>query len=193
MEVRKVIPAAVGIVLFVLAGSLPTLPSLPTATKAEKIPFVSSIVETSEDYLRYEKLDLRVPLHTVEADPFMQQDWETFRDALRKGAAITAVNQTEKESSEPLHYIIGHSSDTAFHNYAFVFARLGQAKVGDTLQIQKQGVSMTYRVVETKVCDSEDKSCFPAHNVTSTSRVVLVTCWPLFTTNKRLLVIADAL
>ncbi len=148
--------------------------------------------ETEKRFL-YPELAINAPLtYLSEANPFQASDWPKISAALRSGVGM--VNSTTLPLEEsPLLYIIGHSSDIAPHQYAFVFTPLGQAKKDDIFYLPLNGTSYSFHVVDHKLVDPNDEGAFKglASSDPSIQRVALVTCWPVFTTRQRLVVIGE--
>ena len=67
------------------------------------------------------------------------------------------------------------------------FFRLNEVKVGDSIEIDWEGKTYTYRVTETKVVAPDDLSVLEQ---TAEPRITLITCTPVFSTKSRLIVIA---
>lgn len=91
--------------------------------------------------------------------------------------------------------ISGHSSNYAWvkGNYNYIFKDLNNLNVGDTLIIkttQKNGKSFeyTYKVQQKSVVAPDDAEIF---KLTTKPSVTLVTCWPLRTNWKRLIIRAE--
>ncbi len=182
-------PLAVNLLKPKLLHSHLSLASSPPSTVA----VVASNQEAlSNGYFNYPSLGIRAPLDHSEAnDPMNYQNWVGIRSMLNKGVAV--LYQTSKFEDAPLVYVVGHSSDYNLANpYAYIFASLGQAQIGDTFRLTL-GQNYEYKVIEKKVVRPDDVSQFndlTPHDTTK-QRLVLVTCWPIFTTNERLLVIGE--
>ena len=87
--------------------------------------------------------------------------------------------------------ITGHSAGDVYSNnqYKFIFSGLERLAVDDKVYVDFNGVRYTYSVKETKIIDP--KSVTDLQLGTDKPRLTLVTCWPLGTSEKRLIVIAD--
>lgn len=71
-------------------------------------------------------------------------------------------------------------SNTLYH--------LDKIEFGDEFQIQWKGQTLRYAVSEIKIIQPTDLSVL---DQTDDSRVTIITCWPLFSTEKRLVVIGS--
>lgn len=87
-------------------------------------------------------------------------------------------------------FITGHSSNYVWAkgNYNNIFSLLNRVVVGDVVQVKYQGINYLYKVSETKVVDPTDIS--PLENTTD-SRLTLMTCTPVGTSLRRLIVVAN--
>jgi LPXTG-site transpeptidase (sortase) family protein len=119
------------------------------------------------------------------------QDWQSIRADLRRGISVSYGTSTYDTAARV--FITGHSSDTYPHRYASVFAGLNGAKVGDRCALTRQGHTYQYEVTDKRVVDPSDAAFFtPASlvkNPGEPQEVFLVTCWPVFTTKNRLVVV----
>lgn len=86
-------------------------------------------------------------------------------------------------------YITGHSSNYSWARGSFnnVFALLDKLVPGDTIYMNYKDIIYSYTVSSTKVVAATDMSVLAQ---SSDSRLSLVTCWPVGTSLKRLVVIA---
>jgi LPXTG-site transpeptidase (sortase) family protein len=141
----------------------------------------------------YSNLGINAPLIVSKAkDPMNVADWKTIQSDLERGVSLVYKDNSFNEAS--LVYVVGHSSSNVLFNpYSYVFASLNQAKRGDkvTLIIDKK---YEYQVTDTRLIYStaitEFKKLQPAKD--SVQRLVMVTCWPVFTSNQyRKVVIAE--
>jgi sortase A len=85
--------------------------------------------------------------------------------------------------------IFGHSSGQwwAPGNYKFVFTLLDKLKSGDKIYVDYQGIRYTYRAYESRVVAPTDLSVL---NQGSDNILTLITCTPVGTNAKRLIVLA---
>ena len=85
-------------------------------------------------------------------------------------------------------FITGHSSYYSWSSspYKDVFALLEKLAPGDQIYIESQGKTFTYEVKETKVVSPEDVSVMEK---TANNQLTLMTCVPIGTNLKRLIII----
>lgn len=88
-------------------------------------------------------------------------------------------------------FIFGHSSYFADKpgNFKEIFAKLNDLINGDIIEIQSQQARYIYRVSNKKIVEPNDVSV--ATQNYALKQLTLMTCWPIGTTDKRLVVISD--
>lgn len=88
-------------------------------------------------------------------------------------------------------FIFGHSSYYAWKpgNYKKIFATLNQLVAGDKIEISSNLKKYTYQVMEQKIVLSNDVSVTKQDH--SEHKLTLMTCWPLNTDYKRLVIVAN--
>jgi len=174
-----------------LLWNLPTVISLST-------PFVVSLVPALEpqpaygadSVFTYSRLGISAPISDQpDSSPLITSDWTAISKALHQGVALSYEGSSF--TTAPLAFLTGHSSDYYPHPFSSVFAGLGAAKVGDTYVLDISGTSYSYTVMEKKVLNPADPAEFTALAPApgQPQRVILITCWPVFTTTSRLAVV----
>lgn len=125
----------------------------------------------------------RLIIQSIGVDMPLIQD--SSANALLKGGWVFPGTSTPPHGGNTV--IFGHRvrylppiSNTFYH--------LDRVRIGDTLSITWQNATYVYRVVETKMIEPTDLSVL---DTSSTSRVTLITCAPLFSTRQRLAVVAE--
>jgi LPXTG-site transpeptidase (sortase) family protein len=117
-------------------------------------------------------------------DPY---DKKVYQAALKKGIAHAAG--TELPGNNGLGYYFAHSSNPdVVSQYNAVFYLLGRLKQGDQIFIWRDKQKYEYIVEGTKVTEPNDVSFIQQHYEKEV--IVLQTCWPPGTTQKRMLVFA---
>ena len=81
--------------------------------------------------------------------------------------------------------MVRSSGTAAFGPYRFAFAKLAELESGQTYQIKTPTAVYTYRVYGQEIVWPHEVNKLPQDD---RSTVTLVTCWPLWTNFKRLLV-----
>lgn len=133
------------------------------------------------------KINVDVPaLYNVGADHNSQMA------AMEKGVAHFAIPGANSHPGEIGNTVLsGHSSNDLFDpgDYKFIFAQLDKLEAGDTIYTNYNGVRYTYVVTKKEVVlpTEVNKLIYP----TDKPVLTLITCTPLGTAQKRLLVTAE--
>jgi LPXTG-site transpeptidase (sortase) family protein len=151
-----------------------TMPIEETAPAAPATPEVQS------SYIELPALADELPLvysDTVDDEPKIQE-------YLKSGAVVLPLGTSFGEPGNVV--VTAHSSGTAaFGPYRFAFAGLADLKEGQEYYITTPAARYTYRVYAHDVVWPHEVDKLPRDD---RSTVTLVTCWPLWTNFKRLLV-----
>ncbi|MEX1997474.1 MAG: sortase [Candidatus Andersenbacteria bacterium] len=109
---------------------------------------------------------------------------ERIQEYLKEGAVVLPLG---KSFGEPGNVVVtAHSSGTeAFGPYRFAFAELSELQEGQEYTITTTTAVYTYRVYGKEVVWPHEVDKLPNDD---RSTVTLVTCWPVWTNFKRLLV-----
>ena len=111
-----------------------------------------------------------------------------YMQALKKGVA--QAKGTSLPGQHGTSFIFAHSSgapwDMTYMNT--IFLRLGELNRGDTIIIERNGITYHYRVREKKEVQPTDVSYLSQNKRT---QLILQTCTPIGTSLRRLLVFAD--
>lgn len=130
------------------------------------------------------KLYLNEPV-VFNIDPHQK---EVYNDALKKGIAHAAGTDLPEYSG--LGYYFAHSSNPELRSqYNAVFYLLGKLEKGDDIYIWYQDTKYEYIVTEIDVTTPDDVRFLSRSYELPT--IVLQTCWPPGTTQKRLLIFAE--
>ncbi|MFH1353669.1 MAG: sortase [bacterium] len=124
---------------------------------------------------------LTEPLPLIHSDTLAETQIQQY---LKEGAVILPLGTTLGEPGNVV--ITAHSSGfESFGPYRFAFAKLGELEVGEEFQITAGPATYTYRIYKTEVVWPSQVDKLPQDD---RSTVTLVTCWPIWTNFKRLLV-----
>lgn len=111
-------------------------------------------------------------------------DEPTIQEYLKQGAVVLPLNTTIGQPGNVV--VTAHSSGTqAFGPYRFAFARLSELEPGNEFSVSTPTGHYTYKVYDKEIVWPHQVDKLPQDN---RSTVTLVTCWPLWTNFKRLLV-----
>ena len=119
-------------------------------------------------------------------------DQNSLNAAMDRGVAWFNIPGANAHPGEKGNFVVsGHSSNDWLDkgDYKFIFARLEQLSVGDTIYVNYNSKRYTYTITNTQVVKPTDVGALIGDN--SKPRITLVTCTPLGTALNRLLVFAD--
>lgn len=119
-------------------------------------------------------------------------DYNSQMAAMAKGVAHFAIPGASSHPGEKGNTVIsGHSSNSIFEagDYKFIFAGLEKLSVGDVIYAHYNGIRYTYAVTKKEVVGPTDVSKLVYE--TDKPVMTLITCTPLGTAEKRLLVTAE--
>ncbi|OGJ53881.1 hypothetical protein A3D11_04195 [Candidatus Peribacteria bacterium RIFCSPHIGHO2_02_FULL_49_16] len=141
------------------------------------------------------KLDLNVPISIPAHDALLAEDWKKLendiQDALENG--VVHYPGTARPGQAGNFFLTGHSSyyPWAAGNFKSVFAKLGLLDVGDEYWVYYNGDRYRYRIKEKKEVRPSNVGVLdqPLDKRLST----LMTCTPVGTTLRRLILVAEEL
>jgi LPXTG-site transpeptidase (sortase) family protein len=129
-------------------------------------------------------VQLEQPLPLVYSDTLEESRLQEY---LEEGAVVLPLGTSFGDPGNVV--VTAHSSGTsAFGPYRFAFARLSELETGQQFQINTPTATYTYRVYDKEIVWPHEVDKLPNDD---RSTVTLVTCWPLWTNFKRLLVHAE--
>lgn len=146
-----------------------------------------------EDRLIIPKLKKNVPIVRPGMDALMKEDWKQFeldiQTALRDG--IVHYPGSAKPGQPGNFFLTGHSSYYPWDEgrYKDVFARLNELMPGDTYMVYYGGDRHSYRI--TKKEEVKPSNVSVLDQPTDRRLSTLMTCTPLGTTLRRLVVVAE--
>jgi sortase A len=154
-------------------------------TSATELPAESVYIDKNmPPRIIINKIDLEAPV----IYDLINNDEDTFQKALQDG---TVHYPGTAKPGEPGNVaIFGHSSGAwwAPGDYKFVFTLLEKLEAKDTIILDYDGVRHIYRVTDTRVVSPEDVSVLQP---TANSKLTLITCTPVGTNEKRLIIDAE--
>ncbi|MBT4021239.1 sortase [Candidatus Peribacteria bacterium] len=169
--------------------ALPLPPSLPTAGASIEMITVSP----PDNRLVIPKIGKNIPLVEVSDAALKRQDWKTFEKDVQHALRFGAVRYpgTAEPGQVGNIFITGHSSyyPWDFGGYKDVFVLLHTLEIGDKYSIYYEGDIHHYLVSEKYEVSPRDVSVLEQPDDKFSS--MLMTCSPVGTTLKRLIVRAD--
>ncbi|MBR2587080.1 class E sortase [Candidatus Saccharibacteria bacterium] len=195
---RKMMPILAGLVvmltvLFLQYNRLVFAPIAayvsPGESPAEEIsamdPTVTLTKVSADPKLIIPKLNIDVPLNFgVAIDDVM--------DAMNRGVAHYRINGASAYPGEVGNFVVmGHSAGDVYsaNQYKFIFSGLERLEAGDLIYVHYNSVRYTYRMTGSEIILPTEVSKLVIE--TDKPIMTLVTCWPLGTSQKRLLIYAE--
>lgn len=117
---------------------------------------------------------------------------DSLNEAMNRGVAWFNIKGASAHPGEVGNFVLsGHSSNDWLDqgDYKFIFARLEQLEVGDTIYVNYNGTRYTYAITTTKVVQPTNVSALT--EAVTKPTITLVTCTPLGTALNRLLVFGE--
>lgn len=157
-----------------------TVSDLPTIKQDSSS---SAEEETGAEYtLSIEKIGIEAPL-VLNVDG---NDKDAYIKSLEDGVAHLKYSALPGASGNTV--IFGHSSYYANKpgNYKKIFATLNDLNIDDRIEIKSTSKTYTYKIVDKLVVKPEETSVVSQD--LSKSELTLLTCWPINSTAKRLVI-----
>ncbi len=146
-----------------------------------------------EDRLVIPKLGKNVPVVRPSMEALMKQDWKTFENDIQTAlhGGVVHYPGSARPGQAGNFFLTGHSSYYPWDDgdYKDVFARLSELVIGDTYSVYYGGDRHTYRVTKKYEVKPSDVSVLD--QPTSQRISTLMTCTPVGTTLRRLIVQAE--
>lgn len=168
----------------VIDQSEPTMSQLVTVTE-KKQTAVKPIIQPDmpENSIRIPTINIDAPISwRVNNLP------KEVSQGLSKG--VIQVNGTALPGEKGNVYITGHSSNYVWirQKYNSIFSNISKLVVGDMIYVKFGTEVYVYKVYDQKIVPANDLSIL---DPTNESRLTLATCWPLGTSLKRMVVLAN--
>lgn len=163
--------------------------NLKVATKKAAETLVNTPKSAAEDPGKIKQFEISIPKIGVTAQVVPNVDGsskEAYNLALKNGVAH--FMGTGLPSAGSNIFIFGHSSSIyGTGKYDKIFAKLNNLTNGDVITLNFNNKAYGYKVVKKKIISAADTSVTAP---TDTEQLTLMTCWPVGTNQKRLIVIA---
>lgn len=153
----------------------------------------TTIAVSDEPRLIIPKLSIDVP--AIYENTMGRTNKETYdlqMAAMSKGVAWFAVPKANSRPGQIGNVVLsGHSSSEWFEtgDYKFIFARLEQMTIDDTIYLNYEGIRYSYKITKKEVVLPSNVAALQYDTVKP--MLTLITCVPLGTADKRLLVTAE--
>lgn len=136
------------------------------------------------------KLNLNVPIVIPTNTSLLNEDWKQLEDDIQNGLQHGVVHYpgTAKPGQAGNFFVTGHSS-YYYGEFQSVFARLHELDIGDEYWVYYGGDKHRYRITEKYEVKPSDVSVL--NQPTDVRSATLMTCTPVGTTLRRLIVRAE--
>ncbi len=171
------------LLIFIILSTI-TIITVNKCNKNENTSPISKDSLTNEDnfILTINELSIRVPvIPEVESD-----DKDRYNEALQHGV-VHMVGTALPGTNEGNIFIYGHSSAKDNPKYGKIFSDLDRLKFGDLVKLEYNGGEYEYIVEKKKFIEKYDLSVLEQ---SQQEQLTLMTCWPVGTDDRRLVVIA---
>lgn len=172
----------IGLVSFFVTGKKDTLPGIcvfsptPTSVSASVDPKIK------EFGLKIDKLNILVPV----IKDVNGSDKTAYNNALKGGVAHFKGTSLPGEKGNI--FIFGHSSAEVKSDYSKVFVSLNDLEKGDEIVIYYQSDEHKYKVTKKEIIEATDTAVLAKGKK---EMITLMTCWPIGTKEKRLIIRAE--
>lgn len=150
-------------------------------------------VGPSEDRIIIPKIGKNVPIVRPSMDALMKEDWKQFEEDIQTALHDGVVHYpgSARPGQAGNFFVTGHSSYYPWDDgsYKDVFARLHELEPGDTYSVYYGGDRHTYRV--TRKYEVKPSNVNVLDQPTDRRIATLMTCTPIGTTLRRLIVEAE--
>lgn len=168
------------------------LPIVNTNQAAKKqIPDLSFAITPPDDRILVPRIAQNVPIIRVPTDKLIQKDWAALENQIQEALRYGVVHfpGTAMPGDDGNVVITGHSSYFPWDPGRFkdVFALLHQVSVGDKVVVYHDQKAYEYQVYEKKIVMPEQVDVLTQKG---DSRLTLITCTPVGTNLKRLIILA---
>jgi LPXTG-site transpeptidase (sortase) family protein len=169
-----------------------TSPEIETAEQMLELPPLLGEIAPPDNRLIIKNLGIHAPIKTAKGINLNLGSWDDIekqiQDALRGG--VVSFPGTAKPGERGNAFITGHSSYYPIFpgRYKDVFALLPEIEVGEEIEIWQDQKKFTYRVNDKREVSPNATDVL---DNTDDSRLTLMTCTPLGTALRRLIVTAQ--
>lgn len=173
-------------------GTAQTPPNFGSRSDADILAYLPA-VGPYEDRLVIPKLGRNVPIVRPSMNALMKEDWKQFETDIQSALHDGVVHYpgSARPGQAGNFFLTGHSSYYPWDDgkYKDVFARLSELDTGDTYSVYYGGDRHTYRVTKKYEVKPSDVSVLD--QPTNQRIATLMTCTPVGTTLRRLIVQAE--
>ncbi len=162
------------------------------AEREFKLPPMLEEISPPDNRLIIQRLGIHAPIKTAQNINLAVSSWEDIenqiQDALRDG--VVSFPGTANPGERGNAFITGHSSYYPLFpgRYKDIFALLPEIEIGEIIEVWQNQQKFIYRVSDKREVSPRETSVL---DTTDDSRLTLMTCTPLGTALRRLIVTAE--
>ncbi|MBT5017080.1 sortase [Candidatus Peregrinibacteria bacterium] len=161
-------------------------------TQKSLIPDLNLDITPPDNRLIIPKIGKNIPIVTTDPEKLIGADWKTLEQAFQEDLKNGVIHYpgTADPGEVGNVFITGHSSYYLWDSgdYKDVFARLNKLEIGDEIVVYHDQDEYRYMVREMREVRNEDVSVLDQSNEKT---LTLMTCSPVGTNFRRLVVVAD--
>ncbi len=171
---------------------LPVMAEKPESRK--EFDWLDLPVLPSDDRIVIPAIGKSVPLVEMGTQSIEGGDWDELEKSIQEGlkGGVVIYPGTAKPGEKGNSFLTGHSSNYPWVRSEFndTFALLGQLNKGDEFTVYYQGRAFDYRIYDKFEVNPDNVSVLQ-QNTDGRQVMTLMTCWPVGTALKRLIVKAE--
>jgi sortase A len=167
-------------------------PAKPEPVIADLISMTKEPKETVKKVIQPDMPENSIRIPSIEIDAPISWRVNNVPKEVSSGLSkgVIQINGTALPGQKGNVYITGHSSNYVWvrQKYNSIFSNISKLVVGDLIYVKFGSDIYAYKVFDQRVVASNDLSIL---NPTNDSRLTLATCWPLGTSLKRMVILAN--
>lgn len=160
--------------------------------RGSTLPTLSLEVAPPDNRLVIPSLDIHAPIHEAQDIDIQKNNWQAIEDQVQEALKNGVVHfpGTATPGKQGNAFITGHSSYYPIMpgRYKDVFALLPEIEIGAVIEIWQDQKKLTYQVSDKREVNPSETNVL---DQTDDQRLTLMTCTPLGTALKRLIVTAQ--
>ena len=164
-------------------------------SRVRKVPEINLEIMPPDIRLVVPKIDQNLPVMRVSSENLITKDWgaleQDIQEKLKDGVIHYPGTSLPDKGGNTV--ITGHSSYFPWDPGRFkdVFALLSEVYEGDKVAMYYDQKKYIYQVTERKIIYPGDLDILKQPKDPDANRLTLITCWPVGTNTKRLVIIGD--
>lgn len=182
------------VIFFVLQNNRLIFAAVHSYTSPNDIDATNNIVDPTDTVAVGDETEITIPSLSVEAPIIWDTtpDYDSQMKAMENGVAWFGIPGANAKPGQVGNTVLsGHRTNDWLEkgDYKFIFVRLDELTKDDLIRITYKGTRYTYKVTKKEVVEPTDVKALTYE--TDAPVLTLITCTPLGTSQKRLLVTAE--